>query len=83
MNQSNSIIEKSSTSKKLFRDTDNSYVGGVSAGLAHYFGIDVIWIRLIWFLLIFGAGTGVLLYILFMDFCSRSHYNFREVNDER
>ncbi|WP_452228775.1 PspC domain-containing protein [Lacinutrix sp. MEBiC02404] len=52
------------TSKKLFRDTDNSYVGGVSAGLSHYFGIDAIWIRLIWILLIFGAGTGVLLYIL-------------------
>ncbi|MFD2541207.1 PspC domain-containing protein [Lacinutrix gracilariae] len=51
-------------SRKLFRDTDNSYVGGVSAGLAHYFGIDAIWIRLIWILLIFGAGTGVLLYIL-------------------
>ena len=52
------------TSKRLYRDTDNSYVGGVSSGLAHYFGIDAIWIRLIWILLIFGAGTGVLLYIL-------------------
>ncbi|WP_425077027.1 PspC domain-containing protein [Psychroserpens sp. S379A] len=52
------------SSKKFFRDTDNSYIGGVSAGLGHYFGIDAIWIRLIWILLIFGAGTGVLLYIL-------------------
>lgn len=50
--------------RKLFRDTDNSYIGGVSAGLAHYFGVDVIWIRLIWVLLIFGAGTGVFLYIV-------------------
>ena len=54
----------SSTSKKLFRDTDNSYIGGVSSGLSHYFGIDAIWIRLAWILLIFGAGTGILLYIL-------------------
>lgn len=53
-----------SNSKKLFRDTDNSYVGGVASGLGHYLGIDTIWIRLIWILLIFGAGTGVLLYIL-------------------
>ncbi|WP_223034112.1 PspC domain-containing protein [Hanstruepera marina] len=51
-------------SKKLFRDTENSYVGGVSAGLAHYFGIDAIWIRLAWIVLIFGAGTGIFLYIL-------------------
>ncbi|WP_142785531.1 PspC domain-containing protein [Changchengzhania lutea] len=56
--------KKTSTSRKLFRDTDNSYIGGVSSGLAHYFGIDAIWIRLAWILLIFGAGTGILLYIL-------------------
>ncbi|MFD2550559.1 PspC domain-containing protein [Bizionia sediminis] len=55
---------KTATSKKLFRDTENSYIGGVAAGLGHYFGLDAVWIRLIWILLIFGAGTGVLLYIL-------------------
>ncbi len=54
----------SSNSRKLYRDTENSYVGGVSSGLAHYFGIDTIWIRLAWILLVFGAGTGVILYIL-------------------
>ena len=55
---------RKSPSRKLFRDTENSYIGGVSSGLGHYFGIDAIWIRLIWIVLIFGAGTGVLLYIL-------------------
>jgi len=55
---------RKSTGKKLFRDTDNSYIGGVSSGLAHYFGIEAIWIRLAWIVLIFGAGTGILLYIL-------------------
>jgi phage shock protein PspC (stress-responsive transcriptional regulator) len=56
--------KRNTSSRKLYRDTDNSYVGGVSSGLGHYFGIDTLWIRLIWILLIFGAGTGVLLYIL-------------------
>ena len=55
---------KNSVSKKLYRDTENSYISGVSSGLGHYFGIDAIWIRLAWILLIFGAGTGILLYIL-------------------
>ncbi|GAA3576867.1 PspC domain-containing protein [Snuella lapsa] len=59
-----SYKSKSKTSKKLFRDTDNSYIGGVSSGLGHYFGIDAIWIRLAWVILILGAGTGILLYIL-------------------
>ena len=56
--------KSSAASKKLFRDVDNSYIGGVSSGLSHYFGIDAIWIRLAWILLIFGAGTGIFLYIL-------------------
>ncbi|WP_418603054.1 PspC domain-containing protein [Hwangdonia sp.] len=55
---------KTAPSKKLFRDTDNSYIGGVSSGLGHYFGIDTLWVRLAWIILIFGAGTGILLYIL-------------------
>ena len=61
---------KSSTSKrstkKLFRDTDNSYIGGVSSGLGHYLGIDVVWIRLLWILLALGSGgTFIFIYILF------------------
>ena len=55
---------QSSPPRKLFRDKDNAYVGGVSAGLGHYFGIDALWIRLIWVALIFGAGSGVLVYII-------------------
>ena len=52
--------------KKLFRDTDNSYIGGVSAGLAHYLGIDAVWLRLLWILLaIFSGGSFILIYILF------------------
>ena len=33
--------------KKLYRDGENEYIGGVSAGLQHYLGINVVWIRLI------------------------------------
>ena len=55
---------RTNSTRKLYRDTENAYIGGVSAGLSHYFGIEVLWIRLIWVLLFFGAGTGVLVYIL-------------------
>lgn len=51
-------------SKKLFRDADDKFLGGVCAGLAHYFGMDVIWMRLIWLILFFFFGTGLLVYIL-------------------
>ncbi len=52
--------------KKLFRDTDNSYIGGVSSGLAHYLGIDAVWVRLLWILLtIVSGGSFIFVYILF------------------
>ena len=56
----------SSSSKKLFRDTENSYIAGVSSGLGHYLGIDAVWVRLLWILLTLGSGgTFILIYILF------------------
>ncbi len=52
------------TSKQLFRDTENSYISGVSSGLGHYLGISAIWMRLIWILLtIFSSGGFILIYI--------------------
>lgn len=50
--------------KKLYRDKEKGMIGGVAAGLGHYFGIDVVWIRVIMLLLLFGAGTGVLAYVI-------------------
>ncbi len=51
--------------KQLFRDIDNKFIAGVSSGLGHYLGIDAIWIRLIWILLVvIGWGSPILIYIL-------------------
>lgn len=38
--------------KKLFRDTKRKVIGGVAAGIAHYFRLDPLWIRLIMILLL-------------------------------
>ena len=40
--------------KKLYRDTKRKLIGGVAAGLAHYFGIDPLWVRLIIIVLFFN-----------------------------
>lgn len=50
--------------KKLFRDTDSRILGGVLSGLAHYFKIDTVWVRLIFIFLVFFYGTGILLYFV-------------------
>ncbi len=55
----------SSSSKKLFRDVDDKFVAGVSSGIGHYLGIDVIWIRLTWVILVLiGFGSPLLVYLL-------------------
>ncbi|TXD48758.1 PspC domain-containing protein [Polaribacter sp. IC073] len=59
-----SSTRNSSTGKKLFRDGDDKFLGGVASGIAHYFNIDTIWIRLGLLALFFGAGFGILLYII-------------------
>jgi phage shock protein PspC (stress-responsive transcriptional regulator) len=50
--------------KKLYRNPDDKKLGGVSSGIAAYFGTDPTWIRLLFVVLFFGFGTGLLLYII-------------------
>lgn len=47
--------------KKLYRDTEHKYVAGVSSGLAHYLGIDPLWVRILWVFLTIGSGGGFIL----------------------
>jgi len=50
--------------KQLFRDTEHSYIGGVSSGLGYYFGIEAVWVRLLWIILtIASSGAFILIYI--------------------
>ncbi len=60
--------------KKLYRDNKRKVVGGVASGLANYFGIDPLWIRLILVvgvlgldIFLWGAASGFFLigYIIF------------------
>ena len=51
--------------KKLFRDPDDRFIGGVAGGLSHYIGLDSVWIRLILILLVLSSVGGVIfVYIL-------------------
>jgi phage shock protein PspC (stress-responsive transcriptional regulator) len=50
--------------RKLFRDPDNHIISGVCAGIAHYFNVEPVWIRLAFALCTFFGGSGLLLYII-------------------
>lgn len=58
-------ISKQSETKRLFRDTNNALVAGVASGLAKYFGIDVLLVRILFIIaVLITFGWGILLYII-------------------
>ncbi len=51
--------------KKLYRDTEKGMIGGVATGLGHYFGIDAVWLKVMFLIFVFaGFGTGIIAYIV-------------------
>jgi phage shock protein PspC (stress-responsive transcriptional regulator) len=58
------IYTNTKITKKLYRDEENAAIGGVLAGLGHYFGIDKAWLRVILLIMVFAWGTGFVAYII-------------------
>jgi phage shock protein PspC (stress-responsive transcriptional regulator) len=50
--------------KQLMRDQKRKILGGVCAGLANYFNVDALWIRLIFAILTFAWGLTIFIYIV-------------------
>lgn len=59
-----STTSSNSRVKKLYRDTEQKYIGGVCSGLEHYLGLDALWIRIIFILFAIFSGFGIVAYIL-------------------
>jgi phage shock protein PspC (stress-responsive transcriptional regulator) len=53
-----------SRKRRLYRDPDHKVIGGVCSGLAAYFNIDPVVMRLIFVVLFLINGLGLLLYII-------------------
>ncbi len=52
-------------SKKLYRDTEKGMIGGVATGLGHYFGIDAVWLKIMFAIFaIVGFGAGIIAYFV-------------------
>lgn len=60
---------KEAKTKKLYRDQKRKLLGGVAAGIAHYFTVDPLWIRLIFAIFLVGgipgAGLLIITYVIF------------------
>lgn len=59
------LTPSNSPTKRLMRDTDNAIFGGVCAGIAAYWGINPLWVRLLFIISPFITfGTALLVYII-------------------
>lgn len=54
------------TTKKLYRNMSNKWIGGVCSGLGDYFNIDPVIIRLIFVVLVLLGGGGFLIYLVLL-----------------
>lgn len=50
--------------KRLYKIEEGKKLWGVCGGIAEYFDVDPTVIRLLWLILIFCVGTGILAYII-------------------
>jgi len=50
--------------KKLFRDPDDRVIAGVASGIANYFSVDPVFVRVTFLVLVFLNGIGLLAYFI-------------------
>lgn len=60
-----SSTKNSGRAKRLYRDGENSILGGVAAGFGHYLNIDPLWIRILFIVSPFiSFGTSIVIYLI-------------------
>ncbi len=50
--------------KRFYKSETDKKIGGVCGGVAEYFNIDPTIVRLIWGILAFAYGTGLIAYLI-------------------
>jgi phage shock protein C len=50
--------------KRFMRNTNDEMIAGVCSGIADYFNIDPVIVRLVFVLMALGGGHGILVYLI-------------------
>lgn len=54
----------SAPARKIYRDPDNAIIAGVASGLAAFWNIDPLWVRIAFIVLAFFNGIGIIAYVV-------------------
>src|SRR5690606_15920718 len=66
-------LEEPKTGKKMFRDPERKVLGGVAAGVAAYFGIDISFVRILFIVSLFLGAVGFFVYIALWVILPEAH----------
>lgn len=69
--------------KRLYRSRKNRMLGGVAGGLADYFDIDPVIVRVLFVITVLGWGTGVLVYVILWVVVPEIPFKFQEYSKDR
>lgn len=58
------VEEQKSPVKRLYRSRKDKIIAGVCGGIAEYFNVDPVLIRVLWVLGALAVGCGVLAYVI-------------------
>ena len=65
VNKGTETIEEQKPIKRLYRSGKDKILGGVCGGIAEYFNVDPVIIRLLWvFFALVSMGAGILIYLV-------------------
>ncbi|MFZ2390745.1 MAG: PspC domain-containing protein [Minisyncoccales bacterium] len=70
-----------SNTKKLYRSKANRVIFGVCGGLGEYFEIDPLVVRILFILLTFTGGSGIVIYLILAIMIPDSDGNRKTVNE--
>lgn len=70
-----------SNTKKLYRSKANRVIFGVCGGLGEYFDIDPLVVRILFILLTFTGGSGIVIYLILAIMIPDSDGNRKTVNE--
>lgn len=66
-------LEEPESSKKMFRDPETKALAGVSGGIAAYFGIEIVVVRILFIVFTLVGGLGLLVYIVLWVILPEAH----------
>ena len=62
--EENSMNTNYTANKKFYRDSDSKFIGGVCSGLAIYFNVDIMLVRIIFLVLLIAGTAGFWAYLI-------------------